>query len=79
MTESDPERPRWFERMGCSFPSLDREDRKALVERVEAGAKGGVDFQVMMALSAGLASLGLLEDSTAVVIGAMFVAPLMGR
>ena len=79
MTEPDPEIPRWFERIGGSFPSLDREDRKALVERVETGAQGGVDFQVMMALSAGLASLGLLEDSTAVVIGAMFVAPLMGR
>ena len=32
----------------------------------------------MMALSATLASLGLLQDSTAVVIGAMLVAPLMG-
>jgi uncharacterized hydrophobic protein (TIGR00271 family) len=32
----------------------------------------------MMVLSSGLASLGLLEDSTAVVIGAMLVAPLMG-
>ena len=78
MTESDNETPRWFERMGYSFPRLEREDRKALVERVEAGAKGGVDFHVMMALSSGLASLGLLEDSTAVVIGAMLVAPLMG-
>jgi uncharacterized hydrophobic protein (TIGR00271 family) len=64
--------------MGYGFPRLEREDRKALVERVESGANGGVDFQVMMALSSGLASLGLLEDSTAVVIGAMLVAPLMG-
>jgi uncharacterized hydrophobic protein (TIGR00271 family) len=78
MTEPDNETPRWFERIGYSFPRLDREDRKALVDRVEAGARGGVDFQVMMALSSGLASLGLLEDSTAVVIGAMLVAPLMG-
>jgi uncharacterized hydrophobic protein (TIGR00271 family) len=64
--------------MGYSFPTLEREDRKAIVERVEAGAQGGMDFRVMMALSSGLASLGLLEDSTAVVIGAMLVAPLMG-
>ena len=33
---------------------------------------------VMMTLSATLASLGLLQGSTAVVIGAMLVAPLMG-
>ena len=32
----------------------------------------------MMLLSTSLASLGLLADSTAVVIGAMLVAPLMG-
>ena len=37
-----------------------------------------MDFYVMMLLSSGLASLGLLEGSTAVVIGAMLVAPLMG-
>lgn len=60
------------------MPRLERADRKALVERIESGSSGGVDYQVMMVLSSGLASLGLLEDSTAVVIGAMLVAPLMG-
>lgn len=57
---------------------MDRDNRKALVERVQSGAHGGVDYHVMMVLASGLASLGLLEDSTAVVIGAMLVAPLMG-
>jgi uncharacterized hydrophobic protein (TIGR00271 family) len=71
-------RLRWFERMGWSFPTLERDERKALIERIEAGALGGIDFHVMMILASGLASLGLLEDSTAVVIGAMLVAPLMG-
>ncbi len=60
------------------LPALGREDRIALLERVEKGASGGIDFHMMMLLSSGLASLGLLEDSTAVVIGAMLVAPLMG-
>ena len=50
----------------------------ALLERVTAGTGGGSDYHVMMILSSGLASLGLLEGSTAVVIGAMLVAPLMG-
>lgn len=72
------EKPRWFDRLGYVFPKLERHDRKAVLGRVEAGAQGGTDYLVMMVLSSGLASLGLLEDSTAVVIGAMLVAPLMG-
>jgi len=71
-------RPRWLERVGYQLPILERDDRKALLKHVEAGSHGGVDYLVMMVLSSGLASLGLLEDSTAVVIGAMLVAPLMG-
>lgn len=78
MTEQPKDEPRWLGRLGYPLPTMEREDRKALAARVEAGAVGGSDFFVMMALSAGLASLGLLEDSTAVVIGAMLVAPLMG-
>ena len=60
------------------MPTMERDERKALLEGAESGATGGVDFHVMMLLSSGLASLGLLEDSTTVVIGAMLVAPLMG-
>lgn len=58
--------------------TLDRDERLELTQRIETGAEGGVDFVVMMALAALLASLGLLQGSTAVVIGAMLVAPLMG-
>ena len=76
--EPQQSKNRWLERLGYQLPVLEREDRKALLERVEAGSHGGVDFHVMMVLSSGLASLGLLEGSTAVVIGAMLVAPLMG-
>ena len=78
MTEQKPEKPRWLGRLDYQLPAMDREHRKALLARVETGASGGSDFHVMMALSSGLASLGLLADSTAVVIGAMLVAPLMG-
>jgi len=60
------------------FPTLDRAERKELVGRIALGADGGVDFIVMMLLAATLASLGLLQGSTAVVIGAMLVAPFMG-
>ena len=60
------------------LPKLDRQERLELGERIRLGADGGVDFVVMMCLSAALVSLGLLQGSTAVVIGAMLVAPLMG-
>lgn len=60
------------------FPHLEREERLALVQQLEQGAQANIDFIMMMVLSTSLASLGLLADSTAVVIGAMLVAPLMG-
>ena len=63
---------------GFQFPQLDREERAALTLRATEGAEGDADFVIMMMLSTMLASLGLVADSTAVVIGAMLVAPLMG-
>src|SRR5210317_646702 len=60
------------------FPTLERDERLDLVQQLEQGAQGNIDFIMMMVLSTSLASLGLLADSTAVVIGAMLVAPLMG-
>ena len=73
-----PDKPRLKQQFFDLFPTLDRGERKELVERIAIGADGGVDFIVMMLLAATLASLGLLQGSTAVVIGAMLVAPLMG-
>lgn len=60
------------------FPKLQREERIELIQLVETGAQSDADFIIMMILSVSLASLGLLEGSTAVIIGAMIVAPLMG-
>lgn len=73
-----PDKQRLKRRIYSYFPTLERGERKELVERITTGAEGGVDFIVMMVLAATLASLGLLQGSTAVVIGAMLVAPLMG-
>ena len=77
MNESPDKRP-IKQRIYDFFPTLERDERKQLVERIAIGADGGVDYIVMMLLAATLASLGLLQGSTAVVIGAMLVAPLMG-
>lgn len=60
------------------LPHLEREDRRELAARIRQDATGGPDFYIMMVLAATLASLGLLQGSTAVVIGAMLVAPLVG-
>ena len=75
-----PDRPAEEEPSGFRrwFPEMERPERQELFLRIEAGAEGGRDYVVMMLLSAALASLGLLQGSTAVVIGAMLVAPLMG-
>ena len=65
-------------RILTNFPSLERDQRISLVKQLEKNAKADIDFIAMMVLSSSLASLGLLADSGAVVIGAMLVAPLMG-
>ncbi len=61
-----------------AFPALERNERLDLVRQLEQSAQGNIDFIMMMIFSTSLASYGLLADSTAVVIGAMLVAPLMG-
>ncbi|MCZ6836295.1 MAG: TIGR00341 family protein [Planctomycetota bacterium] len=61
-----------------NFPRLSREEGRELYDRLAQGALCDWDYLVMMALSSTLAALGLLQDATAVVIGAMLVAPLMG-
>ncbi len=58
-------------------PQLEREDRIALVERVQSNSRWDFDFVSLMCLSTLIASFGLVQNSAAVVIGAMLVAPLM--
>ncbi|MEM8606085.1 MAG: DUF389 domain-containing protein [Myxococcota bacterium] len=77
-TEAQDASPGTFLHRVLKFPLLDREDRGALTERVRTSSHLDADYVVMMALAAVLASLGLMQGSTAVVIGAMLVAPLMG-
>jgi uncharacterized hydrophobic protein (TIGR00271 family) len=58
-------------------PQLDRDQRVSLVDRLEASSQRNFDFTTLMCLSTLIAALGLLQNSTAVVIGAMLIAPLM--
>jgi uncharacterized hydrophobic protein (TIGR00271 family) len=52
-------------------------DHAAVVEKVRSDAGWSAHFAVMTLLSAGIAVLGLLLSSPAVVIGAMLISPLM--
>ena len=58
-------------------PQLDRDRRITLVDKLQTGSHFNFDFCALIALSTFIAALGLLDDSAAVVIGAMLVAPLM--
>ena len=59
------------------FPPLSREDRLALVDNLTEGSRWSMNFGVMLGCSVLIAGLGLIQNSTAVIIGAMLVAPLM--
>ncbi|WP_374928715.1 DUF389 domain-containing protein [Kytococcus sedentarius] len=67
---------RWLRSNAAS--GVDREEVvETLFFEAEQGRGRTVQFLVQMALSTVIATLGVLTDSTAVVIGAMVVAPLM--
>ena len=63
--------------IGARLPQLDREERVQLFDRLHSGSACSRDYILMMALSTTIAALGLMQNSTAVVVGAMLVAPLM--
>lgn len=58
-----------------SFLGLSREE---LAEDVSAGVRFDKYFFLLAVFSTVVAAIGLLEDNTAVVIGAMVIAPLLG-
>ncbi len=59
------------------FPTLTTEDQLGVREELIEDAQPGSDYFVLIVLSSIIATLGLLLNSPAVVIGAMLVAPLM--
>jgi uncharacterized hydrophobic protein (TIGR00271 family) len=59
------------------LPPLAATDRAEAYVRIRRSTRPDTDYYILMALSAALASMGLMLNSPAVVIGAMLVAPLM--
>lgn len=59
-----------------AVPTIERQEQVEIYREVRRGARPDVDFFIMIGLSAIIATFGLLQDSSAVIIGAMLVAPL---
>jgi uncharacterized hydrophobic protein (TIGR00271 family) len=59
------------------FPTLSTEEQLEVRENLTDNAQPERDYFILIVLSSIIATLGLLLDSPAVVIGAMLVAPLM--
>lgn len=70
----------WFQRIWDAIygalPTISFADRLEVYTRVRRSSRPDVDYFIMIGLSAVIASYGLLQDSTAVIIGGMLVAPL---
>jgi uncharacterized hydrophobic protein (TIGR00271 family) len=59
------------------LPRMDMAKRAEAYTRIRRSARPDIDFYMLITLAAAIAALGLATNSTAVVIGAMLVAPLM--
>lgn len=59
-----------------SLPTLGQEEQLDIYRKVYRDARPDVDFFIMMGLSTLIATAGLVQNSVAVIIGAMLVAPL---
>jgi len=59
------------------LPKLSARRHAAVAHSMREAAVPTIDFYVLITLAASIATLGLLQNSGAVIIGAMLVAPLM--
>lgn len=75
---SIPVRPMPEEEASARAREQTSQTREELVNSVSASAALTQDFVLMTALAAVVAAAGLIGDNTAVVIGAMVIAPLLG-
>src|SRR5512133_194364 len=56
---------------------LTSDERRELIAEIKPTASPGFDFFLLVILSCSIATLGLITNSSAVIIGAMLLAPLM--
>jgi uncharacterized hydrophobic protein (TIGR00271 family) len=58
-------------------PPMDRQERIDLSQDLQSGSAPNLEFFGLISAAAMLAAFGLIQDSAAVIIGAMLIAPLM--
>lgn len=69
---------RWGRRfLGWISPTLTKVEQEDIVRQAQTMTAINIDYAMLILVSATLAALGLLLNSSAVIIGAMLVAPLM--
>lgn len=56
---------------------ISKEKRRELYDNIKIESLGGITYYLMVLLAAIVATLGLLTNSTAVIIGAMLISPIM--
>jgi len=70
----------WIQRLWDTLfeamPTLSTGEQVPIYKEIHRQARPDIDFFIMMGLSALIATFGLLQNSSAVIIGAMLVAPL---
>jgi uncharacterized hydrophobic protein (TIGR00271 family) len=77
----EPVTTRWINRLWnqafMRLPTLSVGERSEVYMEMRHSAEADVDFHVLIVIASAIATFGLLQDSAAVIIGAMLVAPLM--
>lgn len=77
LTQLDTLQRRLWRHIFGLAPSLDTHEQAKVYKNVHRNSRPSADFFVMITLAAAIATIGLLLDNPAVIIGAMIVAPLM--
>lgn len=77
--EEEQDEPNAIEEVAGERLGVERWDRPLIFrDAAEAGTDNSLPYWIVLILSGAIATLGLALDSSAVVIGAMLVAPLLG-
>ncbi len=67
----------WRRALFLPYRQHDAEEQERIVSSITDGSYLTLDYFALIVASSAIATLGLLEDSAAVIIGAMIIAPLM--
>jgi uncharacterized hydrophobic protein (TIGR00271 family) len=75
--DNTPSASNWWRKLLARLPLLSHREKVIVYKQMRNNARADIDFFAMILLSSCIAFFGLLQNSAAVIIGAMLVAPLM--